>query len=195
MFIAIEGPNAVGKTTAARAVTEALRSDFGDEVVVATAEPTDSELGRAIRALELDLPAQALALACAADRLDHVARVIAPARDRGEWVVSDRYLPSSLVLQRLDGLELNVIWELNEGAPAPDLTVYLEDDPQTIAKRLDIRGRRTRFETQWSPEIELAYYRDARDYLASRDWSQIQIDCRGQTPAEIAQRVIRAAHK
>jgi dTMP kinase len=193
MFIVIEGPNAVGKTTVAEALAAALRLQRFTAEVLSTAEPTRSPLGVAIREMEVDLPPDALAMACAADRVDHVAREIEPALVRGAWVVCDRYAPSSLVLQRLDGLDVEAIWALNKGVRQPDLTVYLDDDPQTISMRLDARGRRIRFEARWSPEIELAFYRDARDFLATLGWRQLQIDCRGQTPANIARRIVGSA--
>jgi len=193
MFIVIEGPNAVGKTTVAEALTTALRSERFTGEVLSTAEPTPSPLGVAIRDMEVDLPPEALAMACAADRVDHVAREIEPALGRGAWVVCDRYVPSSLVLQRLDGLDVEAIWALNRGVRQPDLTVYLDDDPRTISKRLDARGRRIRFEARWSSEAELAFYREAWDFLAARSWRQLQVDCRGQTPADIARRIVKCA--
>jgi dTMP kinase len=193
MFLVIEGPNAVGKTTIARAVTAVLRLELSRSEVVSTAEPTPSPLGLAIRAMEVDLPPDSLAMACAADRIDHVARVITPALERGAWVVCDRYLPSSLVLQRLEGIHVEKIWSLNESVRAPHLTVYLDDDPRTISRRLDARGRRSRFEARWSPEVELSYYRDANDFLGRRGWRQVEVDCRGKSPEDIAHGILASA--
>jgi dTMP kinase len=73
----------------------------------------------------------ALALLFAADRLDHVAAEIEPSLVEGEWVVSDRYLLSSLAYQALD-LPLAFVMAANARAPRPDLTLFL-DVPAEVA--------------------------------------------------------------
>ena len=184
VFVVVEGPNGVGKTTVSEALTHMLAAS--GIRVHSTAEPTRTSLGRAIRELEETMPPHALALSCAADRCDHLTREIQPLLGAGVWVVCDRYTPSSLVLQRLDGLGGEWIWSLNNCVVRPELTVYLEDDPETIGVRLDQRGRHSRFETRGSPAIELDYYRYAREFLARQGWNQTVVDCRFRTPAEIA---------
>ena len=186
-FIVIEGPNGVGKTTVCEALTNALARD--SIRVHSTAEPTRTSLGKAIRELEATMPTQALALSCAADRWDHITREIQPHLTAGISVVCDRYVPSSLVLQRLDGLDFEWIWKLNAGVLPPDLTVYLETDPVTISARLDKRGRHSRFEAQGAPAVELNYYREAREFLGGQGWNQTVIDCRSNTPSEIAAKI------
>lgn len=189
MFLVVEGPNAVGKTTVSAALVAHLRREHGDLAVHGTREPSDSKLGRSIRAMNNELKGHALALACAADRFDHYEREVAPALAAGRWVVSDRYVPSSLVLQRLDGLDIASIWAINETAVRPDLTVYLEDAAQVIATRLAERPGRTRLEGIATPEHELALYRDTRAFLSDRGWRDHVVDCSGRTPEQIASRV------
>jgi dTMP kinase len=188
MFIVIEGPNGVGKTAVVDELVHTLEASFSCEVH-RTAEPSASALGQAIRAMEAVMPPEALALSCAADRFDHIAREVAPRLAAGKWVVCDRYVPSSLVLQRLDGLDPEEIWQLNKTALPPDVTVYLEDDPATIIERLDKRGRHSRFETKGTPDLELDYYKEARQLLAQQGWRQIVIDCRSLTPTQIAEQI------
>lgn len=132
------------------------------------------------------MPPRALALSCAADRYDHIAREIQPQLDGGSVVVSDRYVPSSLVFQRIDGLDIDWIWSVNSAAIVPDLTVYLEHDPATIVARLEQRARRSRFETAGTSSLEFQYYKDAREFLARRGWVQATLDCRSRTPEQIA---------
>jgi dTMP kinase len=187
-FVVIEGPNGAGKTTVCDYLTRALVAV--GYAVHPTAEPTKTLLGRAIRELEASLPPESLALCCAADRYDHVAREIEPALRAQAWVVCDRYVPSSLVLQRLDGLALDWIWRLNNRVVRPDLTVYLEHDPETISSRLDQRGRVSRFEQQGSSRTELQFYAEARDFLASQGWKQIVVDCRSRSPTDIAAEIV-----
>ena len=138
-FIAIEGPNAVGKTTIAGRLAAALRAR-GTAVHVTT-EPSATALGRLVRSAESYLTGRALALAVAADRYAHIEAEITPALKAGKVVITDRYVQSSLVLQRLDGLGLAEIWSYNAHAAVPDLSVYLEDDPEVIAARLLQRAR------------------------------------------------------
>ncbi|HZA49850.1 MAG TPA: dTMP kinase, partial [Myxococcaceae bacterium] len=80
-----------------------------------------------------------LALLFAADRLDHLAAVVEPALERGEIVLCDRYVLSSLAYQ---GSALPMAWveEINGRARAPDLTLFLEIDVATAARRRAARG-------------------------------------------------------
>ena len=192
MFIAIEGPNGVGKSAITTALSRYLAVRAPTLEVYTTREPTESPLGQAIRAMESQLLGRALGLACAADRAYHVAAEIGPALERGAWVISDRYLPSSLVLQRIDGLETADVWEMNNTVPAPDLTVYLEDDPERIAQRLSERPRRTRLESRATADRELTLYREARAFLDARGWRGLVIDGAGRSPAELASGIAAA---
>jgi dTMP kinase len=188
LFIAIEGPNAVGKTTITGRLAAALRA-LGTAVHVTT-EPSTTTLGRLVRSAESYLTGRALALAVAADRYAHLESEIAPALKAGKVVITDRYVQSSLVLQCLDGLGLAEIWNYNAYVAVPDLSVYLEDDPEVIAARLLQRPTLSRLEAQGSPARELALYREAFRLLARRRWPQARIDCRGLDPEGVAAAVM-----
>jgi dTMP kinase len=180
LFIAIEGPNAVGKTTITGRLAAALQAR--GTVVHVTTEPSATALGRLVRSAESYLTGRALALAVAADRYVHLESEIIPALNAGKTVVTDRYVQSSLVLQRLDGLALAEIWSYNAHVAVPGMSVYLEDDPEVIATRLTQRRALSRLEAQGSPARELALYRDSFRFLARRGWPQARIDCRGLDP-------------
>jgi dTMP kinase len=75
----------------------------------------------------------ALALLFAADRLDHATGELLPALRSGKWVVSDRYVLSSLAYQALD-LPQTFIASINTLAPRPDLTIFL-DVPSDVSLR------------------------------------------------------------
>jgi dTMP kinase len=184
LFIAIEGPNAVGKTTITGRLAAVLRAHGA--VVHVTAEPSASPLGRLVRSAESYLAGRALALAVAADRYAHLDGEITPALRSGKVVITDRYVQSSLVLQRLDGLGLDEIWSYNSHVAVPGMSVYLEDDPDVIAARLMQRPALSRLEAQGSPARELALYGDAFRFLARRRWPQARIDCRGLDPESVA---------
>ena len=143
LWITLEGGDGSGKTTQA-ALLETWLRDAG-RTVLRTREPGGSEVGQLIRDIVLhhrgDIAPRAEALLYAADRAHHVATVVRPALERGEIVLQDRYLDSSVAYQGagrvLDGTEVRdlSLWA-TEGA-LPDLTVLLDLDPAQARARLD----------------------------------------------------------
>ncbi|MFC7761145.1 dTMP kinase [Catellatospora bangladeshensis] len=148
-FVAVEGPTGSGKTTIAGLLAHRLNGWRGHEAVL-TAEPTRSPFGDLVRASEWMLQGRALALALAADRAHHVESMIIPTLDSGKHVITDRYVQSSMVLHRIDGLEPDEIWTYNQYF-LQCTTVYLVDRPEVIASRLAARSRATRLELTGTP--------------------------------------------
>ncbi|HEX8623504.1 MAG TPA: dTMP kinase [Allosphingosinicella sp.] len=145
-FISLEGGEGVGKSTQLRALAEALRGR-GLEVVE-TREPGGSPGAEAIRKLLLEggddrWTPEAEALLFAAARADHVAKTIRPAVERGAWVLSDRFLDSSLAYQGgAAGFGIKTVRRLHEiGSDnfLPDRTLLLELPAEAVAKRLSVR--------------------------------------------------------
>jgi dTMP kinase len=145
-FISLEGGEGAGKSTQLRRLAEALRAR-GFEVVQ-TREPGGSEGAEMIRRLLLEGPeerwsAEAEALLFAAARADHVARTIRPAVERGAWVISDRFLDSSLAYQGgALGLGVEAVRALHKFGShgfVPDRTLLLELPVEAVAERLDVR--------------------------------------------------------
>ncbi len=116
-FISLEGGEGVGKSTQTRRLAAALRARGLD--VVETREPGGSEGAEAIRArllggAEERWSAEAEALLFAAARTDHVDKVIRPSVETGRWVLSDRFIDSSLAYQGgASGLGLAAVREIN----------------------------------------------------------------------------------
>ncbi len=139
-FIVLEGIDGSGTTLQTRALADRLRG-LGREVLE-TREPTSGAIGAlirerlSVRAAALD-PA-ALALLFAADRIDHIAREVAPALAAGTVVISDRYLLSSLAYQSLD-CDPAWIREINGRAARPDLTLVLEVPVEVAFDRVQRR--------------------------------------------------------
>lgn len=79
---------------------------------------------------------EAYAYLIAADRSYHLNNYVEPALDRGEIVISDRYIESSLVLQVYDGVMTEDVWRLNCSFRIPDLSIILLGDESTISGRL-----------------------------------------------------------
>ncbi len=143
IWITLEGGDGSGKTTQSDLLAQWM-TDEG-RTVVRTREPGGSEVGQLIRDIVLhhrgDIAPRAEALLYAADRAHHVATVVRPALARGEVVLQDRYLDSSVAYQGagrvLDGNEIrNLSLWAAEGA-LPDLTVLLDLDPESARVRLD----------------------------------------------------------
>lgn len=111
LFFAFDGPNGSGKSSLLRGVAERLKGC--DLSVAITREPTESELGRFIRKAEESYQGRSLAYLVAADRLWHVENEVAPGLADGKVVISDRYVASSLALQTLDGVDIDLIWKLS----------------------------------------------------------------------------------
>ena len=145
-FITLEGGEGAGKSTQLKRLAEALR-ELGHDVVE-TREPGGSPGAEAIRELLLQgsedrWTAETEALLFAAARADHVARTIRPALERGEWVLCDRFLDSSLAYQGgAGGLGTEAIRRLHEIGSAgllPDRTLLLRLDAEAAARRTQER--------------------------------------------------------
>ena len=146
-FIVFEGIDGSGKSTHIRLLCRDLREQGHD--VLWTSEPSRGRIGRFIREYverrRSRLPPEVEALLFAADRFQHVRRIIEPGLERGHIVVSDRYIHSSLAYQGAEGVSLGWIRELNMFAPMPDLCILLDVSPETGLGRMR-RHRRTVFE-------------------------------------------------
>ena len=132
LFIAFEGGEGSGKSTQIQLLADALRAS--GHSVVTTHEPGATEVGRSIRELLLHhrepLSSRAEALLFAADRAHHVETVVQPALARGEIVLTDRYVDSSLAYQGVGrGLPFEDIRRVSRWATdglRPDLTLLLD---------------------------------------------------------------------
>lgn len=184
MFVTVDGPNGVGKTTFIGALTERLRTGRAD--VVPLRQPSDSELGNFARSSEQKLTGMALAALVVADRYLQIESVIKPALAGGSTVLCDRYVASTLVLQRIDGLPLDVLWEMNAQALVPDLSVLLTADPSAIERRLDERGRTSRFERiDGIAALESAYFSEAFVLLRDVGYTTMEVSV-STTSSELA---------
>src|ERR1700709_1408009 len=124
MLVTIDGPNGSGKTSLTAAVAAELR---GSGASVHTAhQPSEGVLGRFARSAEAELRGRGLACLVAADRHQQVEGELTKHLRAGEIVLCDRYVESSLVLQRLDGVEVEFILAINAGIPRPDLRIQLK---------------------------------------------------------------------
>ena len=142
LFIAFEGGDGAGKSTQTAALAGALESC--GLTVLRTREPGGTPIGEKLRSLVLDhghghIDAHTEALIFAASRAAHAGQVIRPALARGEIVLTDRYIDSSVAYQGAGrDLGTEAVRDLNEWATSglqPDLTVLLDVDPAVGRRR------------------------------------------------------------
>jgi dTMP kinase len=148
VFVCFEGGEGSGKSTQSRALKEWLESE-GFPVLL-TFEPGDTEVGRKIRQIVLDpatgdLSDRTESLLYAADKAEHVETVVLPTLERGEVVITDRYVDSTLAYQgagrSLDVAELEDIARWATRDLRPHLTVLLDLEPADGLGRFEDRDR------------------------------------------------------
>ncbi|HEX8781547.1 MAG TPA: dTMP kinase [Nocardioides sp.] len=186
VFVCFEGGEGVGKSTQSRLLCQWLE-DAGRAVVL-TFEPGDTPVGRDIRGIVLDpatghLADRTEALLYAADKAEHVEKVVLPALERGDVVVTDRYVDSSLAYQGAgrtldtDGLERVLRWAT--GDLRPHLTVLLDLEPEQGLGRFEERDR---IEAE-----SIEFHRRARqgflDLAAADPDHYLVLDARGEVDA------------
>ncbi|HYD09762.1 MAG TPA: dTMP kinase [Acidimicrobiales bacterium] len=143
-FIVFEGLDGAGTTTQVARLASWLRSRDVD--VETTKEPTTGPIGAVLRqAIEgrVVLDAATLALAFAADRTDHLfnpVNGVARSLDAGRWVVSDRYVLSSLAYQDDGATARSWLREINARALEPDLTIFVDTSVTECRRRLTARS-------------------------------------------------------
>jgi dTMP kinase len=189
MYIALEGGDGAGKTTVAARLVELLEQK-GD-TVVAVREPGGTALGEEIRRLLLhsaDMTAWAEALLFAAQRSQLAAEVIGPALGRGEVVVSDRSLYSSLAYQGGGrALDIGMVRLINEAAldgVVPDLVVVLIIDPSAALARQSDPDRIGRQGNVFQHAVATVY----RDLAAAEPERVVLVEI-GDEPEEVARSI------
>jgi len=154
-FIVFEGIEGAGKTTAISIARNMLLLSIPE--VVTTREPGGTLLGESIRSLikasssePMDTRAELLLFYAA--RVQLMTQVILPALERGAWVLADRFELSTFAYQGGGrGLPRRMIEELSllclEGVK-PDLTVFMDVDPERGLQRVSSRGPKDRIEQE-----------------------------------------------
>jgi dTMP kinase len=148
VFVCFEGGEGAGKSTQARLLEEWLRA--AGHVTLLTHEPGDTPVGQDVRRIVLDpatgeLADRTEALLYAADKAEHIHSVVRPALDRGEVVITDRYVDSTLAYQgagrSLDAGELEWVARWATEDLRPHLTVLLDLEPSAGLTRFEGRDR------------------------------------------------------
>lgn len=176
LFVCFEGGEGAGKSTQARRLQQWLE-ELGRDVVL-TFEPGDTEVGRKVRAIVLDpatghLDDRTEALLYAADKSEHLDKVVRPALARGAVVITDRYVDSTLAYQgagrAIPADELEAVARWATGDLRPHLTVLLDLEPEQGLTRFDERDRIEGEPLQFHQRVRQAFLdlaaRDQEHYL------------------------------
>jgi len=158
LFITLEGGDGSGKSTQMKALADWLQR--AGRTVVQAREPGGTDLGVELREIILHrrgyIAPRAEALLYAADRAHHVATVVQPALERGDVVLQDRYVDSSVAYQGagrvLDATEVRELSLWATEGLLPHLTVLLDLDPVVGRERLDVS--RTRYDRLEAEEAD-----------------------------------------
>jgi dTMP kinase len=169
-LVAIDGPAGVGKTTVTALATARLAAS--GTPVLATRQPSDSPMGALARSSTHELHGLALTFLMAADRYHHHEHVIGPALAAGKVVICDRFVPTALVLDQLDGADPGFIWGIYRYLGWPDLAVILAGDPATCRARAVRRGTYSRFHEGGitAAKAEAALYASTAELLAGHGY-------------------------
>ena len=163
-FVVFEGGDGAGKSTQVKQLTEKLTKL--KETVVITREPGGTELGKKIREILLDqnefeVSPRMEALLFAADRSINMSQIIKPALEKGNVVIADRHIDSSIAYQGVGrGLGAQTIEEISRWATQeiiPDLTVLLDVDANTGQSRLQTKDRLDRESTDFHTKVNQAF--------------------------------------
>ncbi|WP_373380137.1 dTMP kinase [Cupriavidus nantongensis] len=168
-FITFEGIDGAGKSTHIDWVADRLRARADIAGVVTTREPGGTSLGEDLRQIllhrKMHLETEALLMFAA--RREHIAEVIAPALERGKWVISDRFTDATFAYQgggrglatgRLEALE-----DWVQGGLQPDLTLLFDVPLETASARLAAARTPDKFEAE-----SRAFFQRTRDEYLRR---------------------------
>jgi dTMP kinase len=196
-FISLEGGEGAGKSTQVKALAAALR-ERGIEVVE-TREPGGSDGAERIRELLLSgdddrWGARSEALLFAAARADHVEKTIRPALEAGKWLLSDRFVDSSLAYQGGGGeLGIEAVRDLNAfgiGECFPDRSLVLalaEGGARARARDSEESDRIGGRPAGYHQKVDLAFR-----LIAAEEPERVRIVDASGTPDEVTQRLLEA---
>ena len=195
-FISLEGGEGAGKSTQVRALAEELKRRGLD--VLVTREPGGSDGAEKIRELLLDKDgqwdAEAETLLFAAARADHVSKTLAPALDAGRWVLSDRFIESSLAYQGgAGGLGIEAVRAINAfaiGEHFPDRTLVLmldEGADRARARDGDASDRIGGRGADYHHKVDLAFR-----LIAAEEPDRVRLVDASGSEEEVTQRLVES---
>lgn len=193
VFVCFEGGEGGGKSTQSRLLRDRLTE--GGHVVRLTHEPGDTPVGAQLRRIVLSPETGELAdktefLLYLADKSEHVETLVLPALERGEVVITDRYVDSTLAYQgagrELDAGELERVARWATGDLRPHLTVVLDLEPSAGLARFEGRDRIEGESLEFHQRVRQSFLE-----LAGRDPEHyLVLDARGPID-ELAEKILK----
>jgi dTMP kinase len=200
-FAVFEGCDGSGTTTQLNILKDFFqrnRDRLSLPPLYKTFEPTNGSIGKLIRSAlrkEINLTPKTIAMLFAADRNEHIYGLggIVDQCGRGKLVVSDRYVPSSLVYQGITcGEEFPA--RLNQDFPGPELLLFFDVNTETAQKRMARREHREIYEDQDFQTKVLDRYRTILPFFTDQG-VRVQIIDASFPPADVAREVWSAIEK
>jgi dTMP kinase len=174
LLVAFDGPKGAGKTTLVKHVESAL---IEKKVSVwTTKEPSDTPFGKFIRPFSEEIESEGLACLIAAHRYHQLKTQIIPKLKNNYVILTDRYRLSSLILQRMDGVDTKYIFSINEKIIMPDIQIAVSADENILRERIAKREWITRFEQGNRTTEELRYLDEGCKILCDFGVSVISLD-------------------
>ena len=197
-FITLEGIEGSGKTSSIKSITDLL--DKRNISYIVTREPGESSIGKELRAILLhpdtEISPEVELMLMLSDRKDHVEKIILPNLEKGNWVVSDRFMDSSIAYQgggRQLGKKLIISVAEYLNLPQPDLTLLFDLPVEISLSRVKARGDLDRFEKE-----EIEFHKRIRNTyldLATNNSNRIKIIDSSQKIESMLNNVKKAIEK
>jgi dTMP kinase len=191
-FIVIEGIDGSGKTTQSKMLVDFINKRDGKEMAVLTREQTNGLVGKLIESVLMrgeKLDPVALQVCFIADRVDHVNTFISPEKDKGRFIVSDRYYWSTAAYGYLSGVgKMELFLDINQKlCPEPDIFILVDLDPKVALERMNLsRESLSIFEKQ----EKLEKIREAYKLLAKKNKDNVIIIDGNRSAGEIHKEII-----
>ncbi len=194
-FIVIEGLDGSGKSTAAKRLAEVLEKKHGKKVL-STYEPNNPSCGgdyiRDVLTKKITrFTPRTLALAFAANRLDHGDRIIQPFLEKGDdhIVICDRYYFSSLVYQSDESFPFSAVMQLNELARKPDIILFLNVSNDVCFQRINKRNQPLELFEENMEETRRKYFAAIEFLRKERNENIVEINGDGTVEETVIQMV------
>jgi dTMP kinase len=110
----------------------------------------------------------------------------------GETVISDRYV-ASIALDLIRGVPADVLWQLHAALPLPNLAVVLRSSDDVAARRIQVRGLHSRWQSQAdNAERESSAYSQVTRIMRQARWPVLVLDTTAVSPHSIVEQIAAA---
>ena len=171
IFVVLDGIDGCGKSSHARSLVSYLKK-MGREVLFlkepTVESPAGKTLAEALKSGKRPSAEEELRLFIEDRRWDVENRIL-PAMKEGKDIVMDRYYYSTIAYQGARGMDPEEIRRMNDFAPAPDLAIILDIEPEMAGERINRRGKEDYFE-------RIDYLKKVREiFLSMKDMPEVRV--------------------